>query len=52
MATLFPGQSLLPGQSLQSDNQWCIRLLCSPTGMLFSHNSQSKPLWRTGTGGD
>ena len=50
MATLFPGQSLLPGQSLQSDNG-LYALTMQSDGNVVLRNSQSAPLWRTGTGG-
>ena len=50
MATLFPGQSLLPGQSLQSDNR-LYTLTMQPDGNVVLRDSESKPLWRTGTGG-
>lgn len=50
MATLFPGQSLLPGQSLQSDNG-LYALTMQSDGNVVLRNSASAPLWRTGTGG-
>ena len=50
MATLFPGQSLLPGQSLQSDNR-LYTLTMQPDGNVVLRDSESKPLWRTDTGG-
>ena len=50
MATLFPGQSLLPGQSLQSDNG-LYTLTMQPDGNVVLRNRESTPLWRTGTGG-
>ena len=50
MATLFPGQSLLPGQSLQSDNR-LYTLTMQSDGNVVLRDSASKPLWRTGTGG-
>lgn len=50
MATLFPGQSLLPGQSLQSDNG-LYTLTMQSDGNVVLRNSASTPLWRTGTGG-
>jgi hypothetical protein len=50
MSTLFPGQSLLPGQSLQSDNR-LYTLMMQSDGNVVLRDSESKPLWRTGTGG-
>jgi hypothetical protein len=50
MATLFSGQSLLPGQSLQSDNGLCT-LTMQSDGNVVLRDSASTPLWRTGTGG-
>ena len=50
MATLFPGQSLLPGQTLQSDNR-LYTLTLQPDGNVVLRDSESKPLWRTNTGG-
>ena len=50
MATLFPGQSLPPGQSLQSDNQ-LHTLIMQPDGNVVLYNSASRPLWWTNTGG-
>ncbi len=50
MATLFPGQSLLPGQSLQSDNK-LHTLIMQSDGNAVLYNSASQPLWSTKTGG-
>ncbi len=50
MATLFPGQSLLPGQTLQSD-YGVYTLTMQPDGNVVLRNNESTPLWRTGTGG-
>ena len=50
MATLFPGQSLLPGQTLQSD-YGVYTLTMQPDGNVVLRDSASTPLWRTGTGG-
>ena len=50
MSTLFPGQSLLSGQSLQSDNRLCT-LIMQSDGNVVLRDSASNPLWRTGTGG-
>ncbi len=49
MSTLFSGQSLLPGQSLQSDNQW-FTLTMQSDGNVVLYNTQPKPLWATHTG--
>jgi Cysteine-rich secretory protein family len=49
MSTLFPGQSLTPGQSLKSDNQ-LHTLIMQPDGNVVLYNSQSRPLWSTNTG--
>ena len=49
MATLFSGQSLPPGQSLQSDNLW-FTLTMQSDGNVVLYNTQSKPLWATHTG--
>ena len=50
MATLFPGQSLLPGQTLQSD-YGVYTLTMQSDGNVVLRNNESTPLWRTGTGG-
>ena len=50
MSTLFPGQSLLPGQALKSDNM-LHRLIMQTDGNAVLYNSQSQPLWSTNTGG-
>ena len=50
MSTLFSGQSLLPGQTLQSDNQW-FTLTMQSDGNVVLYNTQSKPLWQTNTAG-
>ncbi len=50
MATLFPGQSLLPGQTLQSD-YGVYTLTMQPDGNVVLRDNASTPLWRTGTGG-
>ena len=50
MATLFPGQSLQPGQTLQSDNG-VYTLTMQSDGNVVLRNNASTPLWRTGTGG-
>ncbi len=50
MATLFPDQSLLPGQSLQSDNK-LHTLIMQSDGNAVLYNSASQPLWSTKTGG-
>jgi len=50
MSTLFPGQSLLPGQSLKSDNG-LYTLTMQSDGNVVLRDSASTPLWRTGTGG-
>ena len=50
MSTLFPGQSLLPGQSLKSDNM-LHTLIMQTDGNAVLYNSQSQPLWSTNTGG-
>jgi len=51
MATLFPGQSLLPGQTLQSD-YGVYTLTMQPDGNVVLRNSNQTPLWRTNTGGN
>ena len=50
MSTLFPGQSLLPGQTLQSD-YGVYTLTMQSDGNVVLRNNESTPLWRTGTGG-
>jgi hypothetical protein len=50
MSTLFSGQSLQPGQSLRSDNQW-FTLIMQSDGNVVLYNSESKPLWWTNTVG-
>lgn len=50
MATLFPGQTLQHGQSLQSDNQW-FTLTMQSDGNVVLYNRLSKPLWQTNTAG-
>jgi hypothetical protein len=50
MSTLFSGQSLQPGQSLQSDNQ-VYTLTMQSDGNVVLYNSLSKPLWQTNTTG-
>jgi hypothetical protein len=50
MATLFPGQSLLPGQSLQSDTG-VYTLTMQSDGNVVLYNNEHKPLWWTNTGG-
>jgi hypothetical protein len=50
MSTLFPGQSLQPGQTLQSDNQ-LHTLIMQSDGNVVLYNSASRPLWWTNTGG-
>ena len=50
MSTLFPGQSLLPGQTLKSDNM-LNTLIMQTDGNAVLYNSQSQPLWSTNTGG-
>ena len=50
MSTLFPGQSLKPGESLKSDNQQ-FTLIMQTDGNVVLYNSQSRPLWWTNTGG-
>jgi hypothetical protein len=50
MSTLFSGQSLPPGQSLQSDNKW-FTLTMQSDGNVVLYNSLSKPLWQTNTAG-
>ena len=51
MSTLFPGQSLLPGQSLQSDNRLYTLTMQSDGNVVLSRQRRLTPLWRTGTGG-
>ena len=48
MATLFPGQSLYPGQSLQSAYY---TLTMQTDGNVVLYNSKRNPLWYTNTGG-
>jgi uncharacterized protein YkwD len=50
MATLFSGQCLQPGQSLQSDNQ-LHTLIMQTDGNVVLYNQQNQPLWSTNTGG-
>ena len=50
MSTLFPGQSLQPRQTLQSDNR-LHTLIMQPDGNAVLYNSRSQPLWSTNTGG-
>ena len=50
MATLFPGQSLHPQQSLQSDNK-LHTLIMQQDGNVVLYDHQSRPLWATNTGG-
>jgi hypothetical protein len=50
MSTLFPGQSLQPGQSLKSDDT-LHTLIMQSDGNAVLYNSQSQPLWSTNTGG-
>jgi hypothetical protein len=50
MSTLFPGQSLLPGQSLKSDNG-LYTLTMQSDGNVVLYNNVQKPLWWTNTGG-
>lgn len=50
MATLFPGQSLAPGQSLKSDNQ-LYTLILQTDGNVVLYNPRFLPLWSTQTGG-
>jgi hypothetical protein len=50
MTTLFPGQQLLPGQSLQSDNKLHTFIMQQDgNAVLYDRNSNS--LWSTNTGG-
>jgi hypothetical protein len=49
MSTLFPGQSLQPGQTLRSDNMHT--LIMQSDGNVVLYNSQSQPRWSTNTGG-
>jgi len=51
MATLFSGQSLTPGQTLQSD-YGVYTLTMQSDGNVVLRNNASTPLWRTGTGGN
>ena len=48
--TLFPGQSLRPGQSLQSNNK-LHTLIMQTDGNVVLYGSQSNPLWATNTDG-
>jgi uncharacterized protein YkwD len=50
MATLFSGQSLYPGQSLQSNNQ-LHTLMMQTDGNVVLYDRNSQPLWATNTGG-
>jgi Cysteine-rich secretory protein family len=50
MTTLFPGQQLLPGQSLQSDNA-LHTFIMQQDGNVVLYDRNSKPLWSTNTGG-
>lgn len=50
MTTLFPGQQLLPGQSLQSDNG-LNTLIMQNDGNVVLYFNGSTPLWSTNTGG-
>jgi uncharacterized protein YkwD len=50
MTTLFPGQQLLPGQSLQSNNK-LHRLIMQVDGNVVLYNRNSRALWSTNTGG-
>lgn len=50
MSTLFPNQSLAPGQSLKSDNQ-LYTLILQTDGNVVLYNQRFQPLWSTQTGG-
>ena len=50
MATLFPGQALDPGQSMQSDNK-LHTLIMQPDGNVVLYDQRNQPLWATNTGG-
>jgi len=50
MTTLFPGQSLHPGQSLLSNNKLHTLILQSD-GNVVLYNQHSQPIWATNTGG-
>ncbi len=50
MATLFPGQSLNPEQSLQSDNKQYKLILQSDRNVVL-YNQQSQAIWATNTEG-
>src|ERR1700730_5054136 len=50
MATLFPGQALAPGQSMQSDNK-LHTLVMQPDGNVVLYNQRSQAIWATNTGG-
>jgi Cysteine-rich secretory protein family len=50
MTKLFPGQQLLPEQSLQSSNQ-LHTLILQQDGNAVLYDRNSKPLWSTNTGG-
>jgi len=48
MATLFPGQSLRPGQQLQSDNKRFV-LTMQTDGNVVLYDANGHPLWATNT---
>jgi hypothetical protein len=50
MTTLSSGQKLLPGQSLQSNNELHMFIM-QPDGNVVLYDRDSKPLWSTNTGG-
>lgn len=50
MTTLFPGQSLHPGQSLESNNK-LNTLIMQTDGNVVLYGNRSNPLWATNTGG-
>jgi hypothetical protein len=50
MTTLFPGQSLHAGQSLQSNNK-LNTLIMQADGNVVLYGNRSNPLWATNTGG-
>ena len=50
MATLFPGKSLHPEQSLQSDNKQ-YKLILQSDGNVVLYNQQSQAIWATNTKG-